>query len=37
MCASFMPDNNKLIHDYIWGCSVCQRNKTKHLDPVGLL
>jgi hypothetical protein len=25
------------VHEYIKGCSVCQRNKTEHLHPAGLL
>jgi transposase InsO family protein len=37
MCTSFTPGNNKLIRDHIKGCSVCQRNKTEHLHPMGLL
>jgi len=27
----------RLVRDYIKGCSVCQRNKTEHLHPAGLL
>jgi hypothetical protein len=23
--------------EYVWGCEVCQRNKTEHLHPTGLL
>jgi hypothetical protein len=34
--ASFTPSDNKLVCDYIMGCSVCQRNKTEHLHPVGM-
>jgi hypothetical protein len=33
----FMPDDNKLVHDYIKSCLVCQRNKTEHLHLAGLL
>jgi hypothetical protein len=33
----FTPGNNKLVRDYIKSCSVCQRNKTVHLHPTGLL
>jgi hypothetical protein len=32
-----MPRDMALVHEYIRGCSVCQRNKTKHLHPSGLL
>ena len=28
---------SKLVRDFVRGCSVCQRNKTEHLDPAGLL
>lgn len=36
--ASFAtPRDNKLVRDYIRSCSVCQRNKTEHLHPAGLL
>jgi hypothetical protein len=31
------PGDNKLVREYIKGCSVCQRNKTEHLHPAGLL
>jgi hypothetical protein len=31
------PGDNKLVHEFICGCSVCQRNKTEHLHPAGLL
>jgi len=27
----------RLVCDYIRGCLVCQRNKTEHLHPAGLL
>jgi hypothetical protein len=33
----FTPDDNKLVRDYIRGCVVCQRQKTEHLHPAGLL
>jgi hypothetical protein len=29
--------DNRLVHEYIKGCSVCQRNKTEHLHSAGLL
>jgi len=28
---------SKLVREYVCGCSVCQRNKTEHLHPGGLL
>jgi hypothetical protein len=31
------PGDNRLVREYIKGCSVCQRNKTDHLHPAGLL
>jgi hypothetical protein len=38
LCSSFYtPRDAKLVQEYIRGCSVCQRNKTEHLHPVGLL
>jgi hypothetical protein len=33
----FTPGDNKLVRNFIRGCSVCQGNKTEHLHPVGLL
>jgi hypothetical protein len=30
------PGDNRLVREFIRGCSVCQRNKTGHLHPVGL-
>jgi len=36
--ASFYnPGANRLVRDYIHGCATCQRNKTEHLHPAGLL
>jgi hypothetical protein len=35
--ASFTPGGNRLVCDFIRGCTVCQRNKTDHLHPTGLL
>lgn len=36
--ASFYnPHASSLVKDYVKSCSVCQRNKTEHLHPVGLL
>jgi hypothetical protein len=38
LCTSFStPGDNKLVREFIRGCSVCQRNKTEHLHPAGLL
>jgi hypothetical protein len=31
------PGDNKLVREFIHGCSVCQRNKTEHLHLAGLL
>jgi hypothetical protein len=31
------PGDNRLVREYIKGCSVCQRNKTEHLHPTGFL
>jgi len=33
----FNPHAARLVRDYIKGCAVCQRNKTEHLHPAGLL
>jgi hypothetical protein len=33
----FTPHDARLVHEFIKGCSVCQRNKTKHLHLSGLL
>jgi hypothetical protein len=33
----FTPGDNRLVREYIKGCSVCQRNKIEHLHPAGLL
>jgi hypothetical protein len=35
--ASFTSDDNRLVRDFIRSCAVCQRNKTGHLHPAGLL
>jgi hypothetical protein len=36
--ASFhMPHDNCLVRKFIRGCLICQRHKTEHLHPVGLL
>jgi hypothetical protein len=32
-----MPGDNPLARDFIRSCLVCQRNKTEHLHPAGLL
>jgi hypothetical protein len=38
LCSYFYyPQAAKLVRDYIRGCLVCQRNKTEHLHPAGLL
>jgi hypothetical protein len=31
------PGDNKLVREFIHGCSMCQCNKTEHLHPAGLL
>ena len=28
---------HRLVRDYVRGCAICQRNKTEHLRPAGLL
>jgi hypothetical protein len=33
----FMPHDNCRVRKFLKGCSVCQRNKTEHLHPAGLL
>jgi hypothetical protein len=33
----FTPQVSKLVREFIHGCSICQRNKTEHLHPAGLL
>jgi hypothetical protein len=35
--SSYTPNNNKLVHEFVKGCSFCQRNKTEHHHPAGLL
>jgi hypothetical protein len=35
--SSFTPGDNKLVRDFVRRCSACQRNKTEHLHPTGLL
>jgi len=36
--ASFYnPHINKLVRDFVLSCSTCQRNKSEHLHPAGLL
>jgi hypothetical protein len=32
-----MPYDNKMVHDFIRSCSVCQQNKTDRLHPTDLL
>lgn len=36
-CASYNPHASRLVRNYIKGCDVCQRNKSEHLHPAGLL
>jgi hypothetical protein len=33
----FTPHDARLVHEFIKGCSICQRNKTEHLHPASLL
>lgn len=33
----FNPQAARLVRDYIKGCTVCQRNKSEHLHPAGVL
>lgn len=33
----FNPKATRLVRDYVKSCSICQRNKTEHLHPAGLL
>ena len=36
--ASFYnPAANRLVREFVHGCATCQRNKTEHLHPAGLL
>jgi hypothetical protein len=35
--ASFTLGDNRFVQDFVRSCSVCQRNKTEHLHPAGLL
>jgi hypothetical protein len=32
----YSPSARRRVCEFVWGCSVCQRNKTEHLHPVGL-
>jgi hypothetical protein len=32
-----MPSVHGIIQDFVRACTTCQRNKTKHLHPAGLL
>jgi hypothetical protein len=34
---SFHPHAARRVRDFIKGCSTCQRNKSEHLHPLGLL
>jgi hypothetical protein len=37
-CASFYgPQALRRVHEFVRGCSVCQKNKSEHLRPAGLL
>lgn len=33
----YNPHASRLVREFIKGCAVCQRNKTEHLHPGGLL
>ncbi|CAN6198913.1 unnamed protein product [Urochloa humidicola] len=33
----YSPHASKLVREFVKGCMVCQRNKTEHLHPAGLL
>jgi hypothetical protein len=33
----YSPSARRRIRDYVHSCAVCQKNKTEHLHPVGLL
>ena len=32
-----VPNDRRVVQDFVCACSVCQRNKTEHLQPGGLL
>lgn len=31
------PDIRRRVHDFVWACATCQRYKSEHLHPAGLL
>jgi hypothetical protein len=33
----YMPNAVRLVKDYVKSCTICQRNKSEHLHPAGLL
>lgn len=33
----YHPQANQKVREFVKGCDVCQRNKTEHLHPAGLL
>lgn len=33
----YHPQPNKKVSEFVKGCAICQRNKTEHLHPAGLL
>jgi hypothetical protein len=35
--AFYSPSTHRRVREFVHGCSVCQRNKTEHLHPAGLL
>ena len=38
LCADFhVPNDRVIVQDFVRACSVCQRNKSEHLQPGGLL
>jgi transposase InsO family protein len=38
LCADFhFPTDRRVVQDFVRSCAVCQRNKTEHLQPGGLL
>jgi hypothetical protein len=33
----FIPGARTIVRDFVHGCATCQKNKTEHLHPTGLL
>jgi hypothetical protein len=33
----FVPGTRTIVRDFVCGCTTCQKNKTEHLHPTGLL